>query len=160
MRVRGTTCVLLVVAIASLSACGGDGSKTTPGGTTAAPTPVAGMTATDQRAVADVALRYLRGIVAKDWPAVCQTRSPTERRQLAATAGSCEQAFQKIEDSGTFKGAAAQFEGVRAGRVRYRDGLASVEILVPESSTPKTKLVAQRTGPKWFLVDVPDSRTP
>jgi hypothetical protein len=141
-------CALLVVGC-------GSGDKETNGSSTSSSAPANSRSATEQEAV-EVALRYVRAVVARDFDSACATRTEKEQRELARLGGSCERALQAaLGDK-----AVELFDGVRAGDVRIEGDRAGVDILQPQQSKPVATLVAVRDHGRWRLEDVPDSAAP
>jgi hypothetical protein len=129
---------------ALLAGCGSDDAEP-------APEPSA-----DEKAAADMALRYLEAVVDKDWEAVCETRSPSERKEFARMAGSCERMYKVI-----FKDKPTElFDGSEAGEVRIEGDIAGVDIHQSGQKKPVTTLAVVRTDGGWYLEDTSEAETP
>ena len=103
-----------------------------------------------------MALRYIDAVVDKDWEAVCETRSPSERKEFARMAGSCERLYRVI-----FKEKQAElFEGSEAGEVRIEGDVAGVDIHQSGQAEPAATLAVVRTNGGWYLEDIPDAEIP
>ena len=141
---KGRLALLGICAL--LAGCGSDDAEPA---TEAAPS-------ADEKAAADVALRYIDAVVDKDWEAVCETRSPSERKEFARMAGSCERMYRVI-----FKEKPAElFDGSEAGEVRIEGDVAGVDIHQSGQRKPATTLAVVRTDGGWYLEDMSDAETP
>ena len=147
--------LVMAAAAVALTGCGGSGETTAskPAATaqTSAPTP-----ASDERAAADVALRYARAIADEDWAAVCATRTEAERKSFARDAGSCPRAFELIlKDKAT-----EAFAEVQTGDVRIRGNVAGIDLVQPGQTEPLTTLGAVKQHGEWLLEDMKESKIP
>ncbi len=145
----------LLTGLALLAGCGGGGEN--PGGDKSEPAkaPADGRVSDEQQA-ADVAVKYVRSLVAEDWKAVCATRTGKERQELAKLAGSCESGMRAA-----FADRPVDiFKGVRAGDVRIRGGVAAVDLVQPGQKKPALTLGAVREDGRWLLENVPEEKLP
>jgi hypothetical protein len=143
-----------------LAACGSDGSeqaaeKDTTVAETSAP---AEERSGEEAELAELAETYMSSWAEEDWEGVCGTRSRSDRKELARTAGSCERAFEVI--AADKPGAAKLLAEARAGDVRIRGSLAGIDIVQPGQTEPATTLGAVKRDGEWLLEDIPDGKTP
>jgi hypothetical protein len=142
-----------------LAGCGGGKDGDDPGGDDrsepAAKTGADGR-ASDERQAADVAVEYVRSLVAEDWKAVCATRTEKERRELAKLAGTCESGMRAAFADRPVD----VFEGVRAGDVRIRGDVAAVDLVQPGQKDPAITVSAVRENGRWLLENVPEEKLP
>ena len=143
-----------------LAACGRDGSeqaaeKDTTVTENAAP---AEERSGEEAELAELAQTYMSSWAEEDWEGVCGTRSRSDRKELARTAGSCERAFEVIATDKP--GAAKLLAEARAGDVRIRGSLAGIDIVQPGQTEPATTLGAVKRDGEWLLEDIPDGKTP
>jgi hypothetical protein len=87
---------VLVLSGALGAGCGGaadtDESKPSADSGSSASTSTADRSTQEQEAAA-VAIRFARAVAARDWEAVCATRSEKDKDEMARYAGSCERGF-------------------------------------------------------------------
>jgi hypothetical protein len=146
--------LVLVGVCAALAGCGGEevgtGASAEEAEAVAAPE-----RSEDERAAAEMALRYLDAVVEKDWEAACETRSSSEREEFARMAGSCERMYKVLFQDKPVD----LFDGVEAGEVRIeRDVAGSTSIRRAGAAGHDAGVV--RTDGGWYLEDVPDAKTP
>jgi hypothetical protein len=139
--------ILLLGAGLWLTACGGDGGD----GDGAARQATA-----NERAVEQLAERYIAALAAGDERTACATRARRERLGLARTAGSCEQAFSALMATTEF----ASLEGARIGTVTVRGDRATVSYALPEDDGPDGRLLAVKEGGRWGLIGEESLGTP
>jgi hypothetical protein len=154
----------LVVGLLALgmTACGaekggGEPAAATPKATqTAAPAATAapGAEAEIQRA----AKQYIDGLADHDFKTACKAWAPSERKDLARTAGSCEQAFEMLVE--TTPAMAKVFKQAEAGEVRIEGEKAGVDVVQPGQTEPATTFGAILEDGHWFLADIPDAEIP
>jgi hypothetical protein len=156
MKPRTLTAVALGLLLA---ACGSDEGGAGESGASVRPAQSTPATMTSDpvaRRPADVALRYMRAVVDKDWAAACQTRTRREREDLARTGGSCARAFEII-----FRGKATElFSAVEPGDVRIKGDLAGIDLVQPGHTRPALVLAAVRENGEWRLEDMDESKVP
>jgi hypothetical protein len=156
--VRATTglCILCLV----IAGCGSDEKSSGTSSNTPTATAAASVSGTgaDEDAIREVATRYLSAFTDHRWKDVCATRGPGDRSELARGAGSCERAFAVLVKAKP--GVDQAFARATAGAVRFRNGVAGVDILQPGQTEPATTLAAKKFGDRWLLVDIPDEQTP
>jgi hypothetical protein len=112
--------------------------------------------APDQEEAATIAKRYLEAVSAKDWEAVCRTRTQSEQQKFARMGGSCERMFQKV-----FEGKPVDlFDDAKIGDVRIAGDKAGIDVEPPGQDDPVLTLAAVREHGHWLLQDVPDEETP
>jgi hypothetical protein len=143
----------LVAGAVLVAGCGSEKAAREKAPEKAAATPTR---STDENEAADIALRYFDAVVAKDWKAVCKTRTKKERSDLARLLGSCERGFEKVLASKPVD----IFDGVKAGDVRIEGDIAGVDIHQPGQPEPALTIAAVREGGRWLLEDVPDAQIP
>ena len=145
----------LLAGLALLAGCGGGDDA--PGEKRPEPVKaVADGRTPDEQQAADVAVKYVRSLVAQDWKAVCATRTETERRELAQLAGSCEDGMRAAFEDRPVD----IFENVRAGDVRIRGRVAAVDLVQPGQRKPALTLGAVREDGRWLLENVPGEKLP
>lgn len=109
----------------------------------------------DERAAAEIVLKYARSIAAGNYERACATRVRAERERFARASGSCERALLL-----NFRGRPRElFATIEALAVRVRDDLAGVDLGRPGGTTELT-LAARRVRDRWRVEDVPDDRVP
>jgi hypothetical protein len=147
--------LVLVGVCAALAGCGGEevgtGASAEEAEAVAAPE-----RSEDERAAAEMALRYLDAVVEKDWEAACETRSSSEREEFARMAGSCERMYKVLFQDKPVD----RFDGVEAGEVRIERDVAGVDVHQKGQEQPVTTLAVVRTDGGWYLEAVPDATTP
>jgi hypothetical protein len=149
---------LLVVGV---TACGESPQSTESPATRAAATPTATAAATEQTPEAEIrqaATNYITGLADQDWSRVCESRAPSERREFAREAGSCEQVFKILLESQPAMGKI--MADAKPGEVRIKGAVAGVDIVQPGQTEPAGTLAAVREDGHWFLKDIPESKTP
>jgi hypothetical protein len=145
MSVRWVTIVLGLGV--SLTACGSEDADSRPAPAASTPGP---------SGPAAVAEAYAHAVGAKDWAAVCATRTPSERADLAATAGSCERAFAAIFDGKPV----AVMSTVRGRNVRVRGQVAGIDLVQPGQTRALARIAAIRVSGRWLLQDIEDAKIP
>lgn len=142
----------------ALGACGGTDAEQGPSSSTRSttPSPTAARTG-DEAEVARVATAYFTALANDDWKAVCRTRAPAERDELARTGGSCERAFKIIMAR---PGVDQIFAEAEIGDVRVKGDVAGADVVQPGQQQPATTLAAVRENSQWFLKDLPDGEIP
>jgi hypothetical protein len=145
--------LVLIAVVGVVSAGCGSGSEESAATPAAEATP---QRSADERAAAEMAIRYLNAVTERDWETVCETRSRRERKEFARLGGSCERMYDVI-----FKEKPVDlFEGSEAGDVRIEGDIAGVDIHQPGQEKPATTLAVVRTDGGWYLEDVPDAKIP
>ena len=114
--------------------------------------------AASKQQAADIAVRYVRALVAKDWATACATRTSGEQKRLAdAGDGSCPKAFQQLFKE---RPTTDRYVGARAGEVRIKGPFAGIDLIARDESGPRITLGAVRENGEWRLKNLPKLQIP
>jgi len=114
--------------------------------------------AASKQQAADVALRYVRALVAKDWATACATRTSGEQKRLAdAGDGSCAKAFEQLFKE---RPTTDRYVGARTGEVRIKGPFAGIDLIARDESGPRITLGAVRENGEWRLKNLNKFQTP
>lgn len=137
--------------------CGGGDKASTDTGTASSTSSTArGYTNPAEAEIRTIALAYVHALAAKDFKAVCATRSSKDVKALENQLGSCEQAYRRITTGKPVE----LYSDAKAGEVRIKGGVAGVDITAPRNAAANLKLAAVRENGGWRLRDLPDAQVP
>jgi hypothetical protein len=104
-----------------------------------------------------VAIAYVHALAAKDFKAVCATRSSKDVKALETSQfGSCEAAYKSITTGKPVE----LYADAKPGDVRIKADVAGVDVTVAANPAANLKLAAVHENGKWLLRDLPDAQIP
>lgn len=154
MRSGIWTSFALCAAIAA--GCGGGDTGTADTGASSTPTTTTAVPNPAEAEIRTVAIAYVHALAAKDFQAVCATRSIKDVKALEAQLGSCEAAYRTI----TAGKPVELYSDAKPGDVRIRGDVAGVDITAPRNAAANLKLAAVHENGRWLLRDLPDAQIP
>lgn len=157
---RSPMAIAAVVFLASgQSACGVSSPDTRDPRQTASTALAAGAAGNSEaNVVRDVTYAYFEGLARRDWKAVCATRPPAERVQLAKVAGTCPKAFEAIARK--TPGLVEEGGRVTLAGVRIRGNVAGIDVIHSGLKSDDYKMAATKVGGRWYVTTIPDAQIP